>query len=147
MIRKFTAQDRALYLQLTDEFYHSEAVLHPVPPQHRVATFEELMRSDTYAEGYVLESDGKVAGFALLSKTFSQEAGGLVVWIEELYLRPVFRGKGIGTHFLQECIKNRPPHVKRFRLEVEEKNHGAKKLYQRLGFQSLEYQQMVLDFS
>ena len=36
-----------------------------------------------YVDGYFIESEGKTAGFGLLAKTFSQESGGIVVWIEE----------------------------------------------------------------
>ena len=31
MIREFTSQDRKLYVEMASEFYHSPAVLHPVP--------------------------------------------------------------------------------------------------------------------
>ena len=39
-------------------------------------TFNELMNSETYAQCYIFEKDEKRAGYALLAKTFSQEAGG-----------------------------------------------------------------------
>ena len=37
------------------------------------------------------------------------------------------------------------PQVKRFRLEVTRSNEGAVRLYEKLGFSFLEYDQMVLD--
>ena len=58
MIRKATPEDKELYMQFTDAFYHSEAVLHPVPDSHREATWAELMRSNDYAECFFIDKDG-----------------------------------------------------------------------------------------
>ena len=139
-IRKITAADRAVYLQLSEEFYHSEAVLHPVPSEYFERSFEEMMRSDEYLLCYLLERDGETIGYALLAKTWSVEAGGAVVWLEELYLRPDYRGQGLGSVFLAFMTREIP--AERYRLEVEPDNHRAKALYGRYGFEVLPYQQM-----
>ena len=102
------------------------------------------MRSDVYAECFIIEYEGAAAGFGLISKTFSQESGGLVVWIEELYIRQQFRSKGLGREFFEFLEKNRP--ASRYRLEIEPDNVRARALYERLGFEQLDYMQMVKDF-
>ena len=79
MIRKLTAKDKNIFMELTGEFYSSAAVMHPIPEKNRSAMFDELMRSNVYAECFMLEcEDGTPAGYVLTAKTFSQEAGGLV---------------------------------------------------------------------
>ena len=143
MIRKIQPSDKEIYFQLANEFYSSDAVLSPVPKSHFENTFRELMRSDVYAEGFLLISDGEVAGYALLAKSFSQEAGGLTVWIEELYVREQFRSHGLGSEFF-EFLEEKLP-AKRYRLEIEPENERAVALYQRRGFKWLEYHQMVKD--
>ena len=143
MIRKLTRQDEELYIKLAQEFYHSEAVLHPVDQANIVNTFHELMRSDTYAECYILETEGKTAGFVLIAKTFSQEAGGIVCWIEEIFIRPEFRGKGIATEFFAAYEEMEPVGTKRWRLEIEPGNKKAQALYERRGFHPLPYKQRV----
>lgn len=145
-MRKITSADKELYLFLADEFYHSEAVLHPIPLKNIENTFNEMITSDTYAIGYILEFDGKDAGYALLAKTFSQESGGYAIWLEELYVLPEFRGKGIGSDFIKFLSSEFEENISRIRLEVEEDNFGAIELYKRLGFAPLEYKQMVKDF-
>ena len=96
MIRKIEKDDKELFLRLTRAFYASPAVLHSVPDSYHTAVFEEMMRSDVYAEGYfLLADDGTVSGYALLAKTYSHEAGGLVVWIEEIYTAPKRAEKGL----------------------------------------------------
>ena len=78
MIRKMTESDRDLYIEMAEEFYHSDAVLHPIPRAHFEKTAEEALKSGTYAEIYLLEYEGKTAGYGLTARTFSQEAGGQV---------------------------------------------------------------------
>lgn len=142
MIRKIEKEDKELFLRLTRDFYASPAVLHPVPDEYHTAVFEEMMRSDVYAEGYLLiGTNGVPAGYALLAKTYSHEAGGPVVWIEELYTVPEARGKGLGREFFAFLEGRYGGAVRRFRLETEPENERAQALYRRLGFEELGYLQ------
>lgn len=143
MIRKLTKDDKELYMYFTELFYNSDAVLHPVPEKNRENTFNELMRSEDYAQCYILEYENKPVGFALLAKTFSQEVGGIVIWIEELYVLEEYRGRGLGKEFFSFVEENIPN--SRLRLEIEPDNQRAKKLYESLGFRVLDYKQMVKD--
>ena len=145
-IRPIAEGDREIYLKMAAEFYATDAVLLHVGEEHFRSTFSELMRSKDYAICYVFELDGEIAGYSLLAKTYSQEAGGLVIWIEEIYVLPKFRGRGIAKEFFSFLLKNRPADVKRLRLEVERENEGAVRLYKSFGFDFLEYDQMIIDF-
>lgn len=143
MIRKLQQSDREVYMKMTAEFYASDAVWHDIPKGNLEKTFSELMRSDEYAECFVFEDGDTVVGYALLAKTFSQEAGGLVVWIEELYLSPESRGKGFGGKFFDFLFQNCP--AARYRLEIEPENERAIALYRKKGFEIMPYGQMVKD--
>lgn len=144
MIRPITSQDKEIFLELTRHFYHSDAVLHPIPEEYHQKTFAELVRTDVYALGYLLEYAGKPAGYALLAKTFSQEAGGYVLWLDELYVLPDYRSKGLGREFFQ-FLEDTFPETARIRLEVEAENIRAIALYEKMGFISLPYRQMIKD--
>jgi hypothetical protein len=91
MFRKITKDDWELYRHYVDVFYHTDAVNAPVPEENYRATFDEMMRSDAYVKGYIFECEESPCGFVLLSKTFSQEAGGVSVTIEEIYIDPEYR--------------------------------------------------------
>ncbi|WP_411677251.1 GNAT family N-acetyltransferase [Caproicibacter sp.] len=143
MVRKIREDDREAYLEMAEDFYSSDAVCHKIPRRHFEAAFQELMRSREYAEAYFLEYGNQTAGYALLAKTFSQEAGGMVVWIEELYVKPEFRGCGLGHEFFAHLKEHLPADVKRVRLEAEPTNQKAISLYRRLGFEDLPYCQMI----
>lgn len=143
MIREVTADDKQQYVSLAIEFYNSPAVVHSIPEHYINNAWDELMREHSYLNAYIIEDRGEPAGFALLSTTFSQEAGGKVVWIEELYIREEYRGRGLGSEFLGFVKDKVEPYVSRIRLEIEPSNEYAKEMYTSIGFEMLPYLQMV----
>lgn len=145
MIRKMRSEDKKTYMEMAREFYHSDAVLHPVPDTYFERTADEALRSDVYAEIFLFECENEAAGYGLIAKTYSQEAGGMVWWIEEVYVREAFRSKGIGREFFAYFDKVKGSAVTRMRLEVEEDNTRAVALYKKLGYKPLEYAQMIKD--
>ena len=146
MIREMKPEDRATYLQMAHAFYNSEAVLHAVPEAVFVKSFEEMMKEGPYIRGYIIEDQGRPAGYMILSFTFSAEVGGLVVLVEEIYLDEGCRGKGLGSQAL-EFARQSFLQAARLRLEVTEENQAAVRLYLRRGYKPLEYKQMVIDLT
>lgn len=144
MIRKINENDRSVMLDMFDEFYHSPGVLHAVPKSHFERTLNEFYSGSPFIDCYIFEQDGKSAGYGQLSLTYSNEAGGICVWLEEIYVRPAFQGNGLGSEFLN-FVKNEYKNAARLRLEIEPDNDGARKLYKRMGFSELEYQSMIID--
>ncbi len=143
MFRDITPADEAIFLSFSEQFYQSSAVLHPIPPAYHRQTFQELMRSDEYLHCYLFECDGTPVGYALTNKTFSHETGGVVLWLEELFLLPEYRSHGYGRamfHYLEQVTG-----AARIRIEVEPDNTRALALYRKLGYQPLGYLQMYKD--
>lgn len=140
-------EDRETFFNLAKMFYASDAVLNKVPHNHHTATFNEIMRTNVYLEGYIFELDGKAVGYAITTKTFSQEAGGITLWIDEIYILSEHRSKGLGNEFFSYLQSTLDDSIVRLRLEVETDNERAKRLYQNLGFEKLEYDQMIKDRS
>ena len=145
--RDMTLQDRDIVLPMVDEFYHSDAVDHPAEPAVLERSFlaaadpaEPLLRG-------VLIYDGQdPAGYLYVTQCYSAEVGGRCIFIEELFLKEAFRGKGLGRAILT-WLEEQYPSASRFRLEVTQVNQGAAQLYERMGYQYLRYDQMVLDKS
>ena len=94
MIRKFVPEDREDYIRFSTEFYNSSAVDKPVPREHFEQGFDEMMRSDVYVQGYMLVCDGNNVGYCVTMKTYSVEAGGITIWIDELFVLEEYRSKG-----------------------------------------------------
>lgn len=146
-IRPFQPQDEQLYLRLAQAFYEDgDAVDHPVPAHHAKRTFDALIAGLPFVDAFLAEDeDGTPLGFTLLAVTWSNEAGGLTVWIEELLVLEAARGKGVGRAILAHVQKMYPAAC-RFRLEVTPANARATALYRSLGYEPLAYDQMILDF-
>ena len=144
MIRKIEKKDRDVFLRFSEMFYASPAVAHEIPKEYHERAFAELMRSDEYADGYIVEADGKPVGIALTAKTYSREAGGKVLWLEELFILGEYRCLGLGREYFAFIEKYaRDNGFARIRLEVEAENVRARALYGRLGYEPLGYLQMV----
>ena len=52
------------------------------------------------AEAFVAEVDGRVVGFALIFATFSTFRGRPGMYLEDLFVRPDYRGMGVGRALL-----------------------------------------------
>lgn len=143
MIRKFTEKDKSEFLTMCMAFYGGDGVDHTIPLSYAEKTFEKLLTGSPFCEAYCFEKDGKLTGYALLAFTYSNEAGGDVVWIEEVYTIPQARGTGVASKLL-DYILNTYESAARFRLEITDSNKDAIRLYLKKGFVSLEYCQMEI---
>ncbi len=96
-IRKISQADQETVLSLMKEFYQSNAVLHPLPEETIRRCLQDCVRNSPYIEGYVMDVEGTIAGFAMVAKGYATEVGGICVQIEDIFIRPEFRGQGIGN--------------------------------------------------
>lgn len=142
MIRKFVPEDREDYIRFSTEFYNSSAVDKPVPREHFEQGFDEMMRSDVYVQGYMLVCDGNNVGYCVTMKTYSVEAGGITIWIDELFVLEEYRSKGLGRELFKYIEENGDKKLRRIRLEVELENGRAISLYKKMGFESAPYDGM-----
>lgn len=142
MIRKFVPEDREDYIRFSTEFYNSSAVDKPVPREHFEQGFDEMMRSDVYVQGYMLVFDGNNVGYCVTMKTYSVEAGGITIWIDELFVLEEYRSKGLGREPFKYIEENGDKKLRRIRLEVELENGRAISLYKKMGFEPAPYDGM-----
>ena len=147
MIRELRKEDKEIFISMVKDFYDSEAVLHTIPTENILNTFKEVVSCSPYAKAYMIEEQEEAAGYGLISLTYSNEVGGLVVWIEELYIRHKFRGLGLGSSFLEFIEREFSDKAKRFRLEISKANESVQRVYSRQGYTPLDYLQMVYDIT
>jgi [ribosomal protein S18]-alanine N-acetyltransferase len=79
---------------------------------------------------YVVRGDtAPIIGFCTFWLVFDE------VHINNVAIRPEFRGQGIGTALMQHvCAEGHRLGARRATLEVRASNEGARRLYERLGF-------------
>lgn len=142
-VRLFSAEDKDCYLKFSKDFYLSGAALEPIPEENMCCTFETLLTGTPHADGFMILSDDIPAGYCLVSFWWSTEMGGLLALIDELYISPEFRGKQLGSAFLQYIEAYYKGRIVGLRLEVCFSNQGAIRLYEKQGYHFLEYRQMI----
>jgi GNAT superfamily N-acetyltransferase len=77
---------------------------------HEVSATEELLRESLFgerpvAEVVIGEADGRPAAFALFFHSFSTFLGKPGIYLEDLYVRPEFRGRGFGKIMLARLAR------------------------------------------
>lgn len=145
MIRKIEEKDREEYYAMSKIFFNSSAVSEPIEMDD--ARLEEpfhlAITNSSYLDIYVYDLGDSLGGYILLSYTYSNDFGGLLMTLEELFIKKELRGKGIGSEFMSFIEGIYPDEVAGIRLEVVDENYRAKKLYEKHGFEEREYVQMV----
>jgi ribosomal protein S18 acetylase RimI-like enzyme len=95
----------------------------------------ELLNEPAYGLVYIVRDDEQTpVGYLVICFDFSLEYRGKGAWIDELFVSPTHRGKGIGTQLLDLAeTASRQHGAQTLHLEV---NHGnrAIELYRRRGF-------------
>ena len=135
-IRRMTEADITEYFTMSKDFYSSGVTNSLIDDSGREKFWKEII-SGEIVRAYIIGYGNKTAGYAVCCMSASQEACGRVLWLDELYIKPEFRGNGLGKAFF-EFIENSDEYGY-VRLEVEHDNKRALKLYQSLGYADANY--------
>ena len=85
----------------------------------------------------VLEASAGLLGYAFLCSFWSNELGGEVCVVDELYVAPAARGRGAATALITGLTRRGLPWFREavaVELEVTPGNTRARALYERMGF-------------
>ncbi len=145
-IRNFQLEDKQAFISMCNDFYNCGATLEPIKSEQMEQTFQYIIEDNSYVKGFIFEQNGEVAGYGLVFLYYSNEVGGLCGFLDEIYISPTFRGEGLGGNYLKDISSVLGEDIKGLRLEVCHTNKRAIKLYEEMGFTSLDYKQMVKIF-
>ncbi len=99
VIRDAVPADVPLVLEFIRELAEYERLAHEVVASESLLD-AWLFGSRPAAEVIIAELDGEAVGFALYFTTFSTFLGRPGIWLEDLFVRPAARGRGIGRALL-----------------------------------------------
>jgi ribosomal protein S18 acetylase RimI-like enzyme len=131
--REASAGEAPLLLELMREFYASDHLSFEEERARRALA--ELLTNPSLGRVWLIEMAGRPAGYIVLAFGFSLEFGGRDAFIDELYVRPGFEGRGLGRATLTLVEREaRASGVRTLLLEVRLGNDRARRLYERAGF-------------
>jgi ribosomal protein S18 acetylase RimI-like enzyme len=132
-LRAATEADVPALLALQHDLYAHEHLEHD--PASAAPLMRKLIAEAHLGRLLVIEDEGAIAGYMAIVFGFSMEFGGRSALLDELYVLPHARSRGLGTaalHFAEQMCNAED--VKVLQLEVSRMNVRANALYTRSGF-------------
>jgi ribosomal protein S18 acetylase RimI-like enzyme len=132
--RNAALDDIPVLVNLMQEFY--AGANYPLDRRWAAASFSALLRDDSRGAVWIVFHDSEPAGYVVLITRFSMEYGGLDAFIDDLFIRPAYRRRGLGRAALRalfaECERRE---VRAVHVEVGHDNVAAQALYGSYGLE------------
>ncbi len=142
-MRKFEKIDKENFISMAKDFYNTDSVLYKSSTKNFENTFNEILKQNPFILGYIIEYENETSGYVLLSKMYSNEFGGYIFMLEELFIKDKFRNKGLASKTIEEVLYIVEKDGVGIRLEVEPEHYDLMKFYNKFGFDELKYKQMI----
>lgn len=115
--------------------------------EDRIAGLQPILAGSPHGVAYLIGPQRAPIGYVVISFGWSLEFAGMDGFVDEIYLRPSIRGRGIGTEVLTALPKALAgAGLKALHLEVKRDDEAAQRFYQRLRFRDREdYMLMTLE--
>ncbi|MBP9019373.1 MAG: GNAT family N-acetyltransferase [Rikenellaceae bacterium] len=100
-----------------------------------------VLTKDRGAKYYIAEMDGVIVAMLMITLEWSDWRNSWVWWIQSVYTKPGFRGKGIFKKLYSHIVDlvERAEDVVGIRLYVDKRNLNAQKVYTSLGMNGDHY--------
>jgi GNAT superfamily N-acetyltransferase len=115
----------------------------PMTEQKIKNTLVFLEKHPDCGQIYMFQQDEDYVGYAILIHFWSNEYGGILLDIDELFVAEGHRNQGIGKTFIDWLSTNCAENVIGFSLVVAPENTRAIEFYHRIGFRPEKNKQLV----
>ena len=146
IFRPYKNNDLAVLKKLMKDFYDEDPGYCKINDKKIETTVHEFMKNPEKGRIVVFEFNSKIIGYAIIINYWSNEYGGNIIVLDELYVVPAQRRKGCATHFLNFLSSREGKSSRGIQLEVGKKNKTALKAYKKNGFTLLDNHIMFYDF-
>ena len=132
--RPYLSKDHAILSQYIFNLYLEDSEGQEMTQSKIDRTIKTLAARPDLGQFILFDYLTETVGYALLINYWSNEYGGMITHLDELYVHLKVRGKGIATSFVRHLQQQRDQQVA-IELQVMPANERALKLYQNLGFE------------
>ena len=132
-VRAARVEDVPELVTLMAEFY--EEAGYSLPRGAAARAFRSLLDEPRQGCIWLVEVEHKPTGYIVLTLSFSMEYGGLRGFVDDFFVRPAARGRGLGAAAL-EAVKQTCHElgVRAILVETGPEDHPARAVYARAGF-------------
>lgn len=118
------------------ERFHAETDVTPSRPV--AAVLDRLLRNPALGRVGVIDDEDRVVAYVVVGFGFSLEFGGRDGFVDELFVAPDARGKGLGTALLAWAVAEaeRAWGLGALHLEVDRRDQRARDFYATQGFET-----------
>ncbi|MGB1236062.1 MAG: GNAT family N-acetyltransferase [Planktomarina sp.] len=118
---------------LVTAFHLEEGIT--LSPSERITALKPLLRGSPLGEVHLIGPANAPIGYIAISHGYSIEFGGPDAFIDEFYIRPAIRGRGMGSEVMEAIASHlQTIGTRALHLEVAATNDRAAQLYSRKGF-------------
>ncbi len=108
------------------------------------ASMKRLLAEPAFGRAWLIEDAGETAGYVVLTLGYSIEFGGILAFVDELFIARPHRRRGIGTRALKlVTTEAKSLGIAVLALEVTRSNVSAKRVYAKAGFVDREHHLMT----
>lgn len=130
-------EDLPRLLPLVTAFQEGEGI--PQSEEHVTNALAPLLEGNPLGAVYLIGPARAPLGYVVITFGWSLELGGMEAFVDELYIRPAVRGRGIATEVLATLPRALgQAGVRALHLEVDRANETAQRLYARARFEPRE---------
>ena len=127
--------------------YREDPPQKPIDPDAFQRTVHRFLDHPLTGQIILFWMNKEIVGYAIVVPCWSNELGGTLAFVDELYVVPHARRRGIASAFLNDLRKHRPFQAVAAMLEVSPDNARARQLYAALGFQKRKNETMALSLA
>jgi GNAT superfamily N-acetyltransferase len=131
-IQRAGRADIPALVELMSQFYAESS--YPLDRTWAEASFDVLLRDELRGAVWIARRGSEPAGYVVLALRHSMEFGGLAGIIDDLFVPPQFRRRGVGSALLSALLEAcRILHVAAVHVEIDPSDLGVLALYQSFG--------------
>lgn len=134
---RFIEQDLEILKSMVIALYAEDNAGKPMSEARIEKTVRELSAHPEKGQIIIFFVDETVVGYAIIIHFWSNEFGGDIAVLDEMYVLPQWRNQGVGTAFLAHISSGHDITWHGLQVEVTPENQKALEFYTRHGFRPI----------
>jgi GNAT superfamily N-acetyltransferase len=143
LVRKACLTDVPLLVTMMTEFYSDSP--YTLNPRRATAAFNSLLSDERLGWVWFIQADSREVGYVVITLWYSMNYGGLSGVVDDFFIRPAFRGRGLGKAAMTEvrtvCASQG---IRALQVETGRDNAAALAVYRQAGFVQTDHAYLTL---